>query len=224
MADELKTKARRLETSLNAKLAQFAALPDQLRRKATSSEGKKDDSSGDNPAVVAQTLAKELEEMLIQLSGIIDRMEASPDSSALQFMIQRYHSIAKEARAELYRTQTTLTQELQRQALFGDAAQSSSSLRPRTETLLREKKQVEDCVRATDEAIAIAIETKNSLGSQGTTFVSIKDRVASIQSAFPRVGHLIAGITRHKNRDMLVMALVMSLCFFFTIVYVWTVK
>eukprot|EP00808_Paulinella_micropora_P031709 g34132.t1 len=226
MADDFKSKARRLESTLNSKLSTYSSLPDEIRRLSKpSTERKKTDDAANNTASLARTLKKEIEEVLAQLSSLLERMEASPDASNLQFMLQRYHSILNQGRDEFYRTQTVLSQELQRLELFeGADLNGSSSLRPRTETLLREKKGVEDSIRATDEAIAIAIEAKSQIVSQGNTFSSITEHITNINQTFPRVGGLINSITRYKNRDMLVMATVMSLCFFFTIWYIWTVK
>jgi Golgi SNAP receptor complex protein 1 len=172
-------------------------------------------------------LEAEASRLLSEYGALIGLMEhASGDSggsstAASAHVLSRCRDVEHEARMQLNKSKRKLTVDIQRVALCeggGDfESQGGSSVRPRTELLLREKNSLHNSIHATDDAINIAISARNELKRSQTILGGVAGKISTLGSSFPSVNNMIGRISNYKRRDMLVMSTVLAICMLLTL-------
>ena len=134
--------------------------------------------------------------------------------------VPRYRDILRTSSREHRNCKDTIQRLLQRQELFGNANGSSNSLRPRTELLLREKNGLHTSIEMTDSLIGSARRARDQLGDTREVFGGVTQRVGKINHTLPGVGDVIGKIGRSKQRDMIVISILIASLMFFTLLYI----
>ena len=94
-----------------------------------------------------------------------------------------------------------------------------SSLRPRTDLLLKEKESIESSIRAADESYDEAQTTRQSLLNQKEILARVGNNMSTMFAKLPVVNNLIGGIKNLQMKDMFVIAGVISVCLILIILY-----
>jgi len=220
--ERLKKQARQLELSLQAKLTQLSKLVQSLKSAAKKPEPNAPSASGR-----IQPLDSEVKGILQKLSELIDQMircnsTGLSDVNA-QHTLQRYRNIFYESNQEYNRIRNVITT-IQREELLGDPdhRMEGGVVRARTDLLMREKGSLQNSLRLADEAIDQVIDTRTSLEFQQSKFATIKGKLGDLSARFPRVSNVIGSIQRHKQRDMIVLSIVIAACLALTLLYICT--
>ena len=149
-------------------------------------------------------------------------------SETNQYTVQRYRAILHDYNSEFRKTKESITNARQRAELLLSAAPSSastslaaSSLRPRTEQLLREKGSLQHSLRMTDELLSSAATSHSNLLQQSSSlFHTIRGKVSGLRARYPVVSSLIGRIERQRRKDVIVMGSVIAACICFTSLYI----
>ena len=179
---------------------------------------------------------KDITDLLSKLSSTADEMArvialepTSATSETNSYTLQRYRAILHDYTHEFRKTRDQLTAARQRAELLlpsssptnaSSMTSPSTSLRVRSDQLLREKGGLHNSLRLTDELIAQASEGKDALLGQSVMFAGMRGRMGGIRAQFPVVNSLIARIERQKKKDVIVIAAVIATCICFTAIYI----
>ena len=182
-------------------------------------------------------LEADIADLLSKLSHTADEMArviASEPSSATSetngYTLQRYRAILHDYSADYRKSKDALTAARQRAELLLPTSSSSptnaqlsspssTSLRPRSDQLLREKTSLHTSLRMTDELLTQASEGRESLLSQTSLFHAVRGRMSGIRAKFPVVNALMGRIERQRKKDVIVLSGVIATCICFSIIY-----
>lgn len=138
---------------------------------------------------------------------------------SLNHAIRRLHQVIEEAALEYSRTKQSLRSTMNRAELLRGSSRSDS-VRPRTETLLTEKKSIHQSIQMADDLLNNSYTARSQLTQQRGLFGHISSKVGLVGEKFPIVNKLIGDISKQKNKDNIVLATVMASCMLFTFLYV----
>ena len=175
-------------------------------------------------------LAATTEEMSRSLSAELSGSGGGGASETNAYTVQRYRAILHDYNSEFRKTREVITSARQRAELLlasasslgsSSGSSSASSLRPRTEQLLREKGSLHNSLRVTDELLSTAAASHSNLMQQSSTlFHTIRGKVSGLRARHPAVSSLIGRIERQRRKDVIVMASVIAACICFTTLYI----
>lgn len=215
--------ARRLEGLLSSKLAAYAKLASNREGSSISSIPASSSSSSSSEYLEKMdSAAKEVEALLAQLTQVVERM---PNSNS--YSLNRYQSVLSDFSQE-YRLMRSSTRDARLELLSGANSSSdngggstnSEGIRTRTEPLFREQKGLSRSLAGTDEVITIAQHASSALKKQKATFTRAMDKLSLLAAKYPQINGVMQSIRRHRQRDVIVMAIVIAGCMCFTFVYV----
>eukprot|EP00794_Sanderia_malayensis_P014410 gene14410-15911_t len=191
--EDLKKEARQLENEVEMKLVSFSKLgTGQLRdfgREGTDREP----LLGSNGNHMFETMALEIEKLLSKLTEICDLMGDSfsqlgfgePTASQLHTM-QRHRDILQDYLHEFTKTKASIKANKDREDLLGSIKRDSNSyksgLNRRSDLYLKENEHLRNSERLADEAIGIALATKENLNSQRNVFHNITKNIGNVTS------------------------------------------
>lgn len=224
--ETLRRESRQLENEIDAKLVSFSKLSSSFLHRDT---GLENSHKVGNPIHVFETMSIEIEQLLLRLRGVNDQMNACMSrtpgvttptptpTAALYHTLQRHNEILQDYSQEFARTKNNILAQKQREELLGpsrhkDGYTSSSALNRRTELYLKEHGHIQGSETLTDDAIRIAIETKENLSHQRNAFSGITTRMQSVTHQFPLVNSLVQKINLRKRRDALILGFVVAVC------------
>eukprot|EP00731_Ephydatia_muelleri_P023109 Em0015g692a len=214
--EELRKESRRLENEVEVKLVSFSKLgSSQSKEYSVPNVG--------NPAHVFDTMSLEIEGLLEKLRNINEALNecvsgmaaVSGGSSTVSHTLQRHNDILQDYAQEFNRTKANVLAQRQREELLGSArrdSQTGSALTRRTELYLKEHEHIRGTDKAADEAISIAIATKENLSYQRNMFSGITTRVAGVTHRFPLINGLVQKINLRRRRDSLIIGGVIAIC------------
>jgi len=228
--EELRKEARQLENELEMKLVSFSKLGNgQVRdfgREGTDREPLLG-STGDH---VFETMSMEIERLLSKLTEISDKMAdffsqrgfGEPSATQLHTM-QRHRDILQDYLHEFTKTKASIKANRDREDLLGsikrDVNAYKNGLNRRTDLYLKEHEHLRSSDRLADEAIGIAMATKENLSSQRNMFHSISKGLGNVSNRFPAINNLIQKINVRKRRDTLILGFVISICTIILLIY-----
>lgn len=243
--DSLKKQARKYESQAYTKLTEYsrqAASINSLTSAAISAHSSQSGSASSQTIIAeadaCSNIESEISDLLSKLSSTADEMNkiitSEPNNQSAvnetnSYTLQRYRAILHDYTAEYRKTKESIAAARQRAELLlpshANEKESllngtSQSLRPRTDQLIREKNSLHTSLRITDELIQQAADSHSSLQNQSAMFTSIRSRVSGLRSRFPVVNTLIGRIERQRQKDVIVMASVISVCIIFTFLYI----
>jgi Golgi SNAP receptor complex protein 1 len=89
---------------------------------------------------------------------------------------------------------------------------TSSALNRRTELYLKEHEHIQNSDMLANEAISIAITTKENLSHQRSLFTGMTTRMQSVTHQFPLINSLVQKINLRKRRDSIIVGGVVAIC------------
>ncbi|TWW75059.1 Golgi SNAP receptor complex member 1 28 kDa [Takifugu flavidus] len=89
----------------------------------------------------------------------------------------------------------------------------------RTELFLKEHEHLRNSERFIDNAISIAMATKDNITFQRGMLKSIQTRVTTLANRFPTINSLIQKINLRKRRDSLILGGVIGVCVILLLLY-----
>uniref|UniRef100_A0A3Q3WDG2 Golgi SNAP receptor complex member 1 n=1 Tax=Mola mola TaxID=94237 RepID=A0A3Q3WDG2_MOLML len=232
--EDLRKHARQLENELDLKLVSFSKLctsysssnQDQRTRDRSESVS----SSQDSMLVVMTT---ELEQLLASLTVVNDQMAeythtpgASSHNAGLMHTLQRHRDILQDYTHEFHKTKSNFFSLREREDLLGsihrdiESYKSSSGVNNRkTELFLKEHEHLKNSNSLIDNAISIAMATKENMTFQRGMFKSIQTRVTTLANRFPAINGLIQKINLRKRRDSIILGAVIGICTILLLLY-----
>ena len=183
-------------------------------------------------------LERDISDLLAKLASTTDEMSrsltvdgaSSGSTETNQYTVQRYRAILHDYNSDFRKNRENISHARQRaelllsaEPLAQSAASSSaaSSLRPRTEQLLREKGSLHNSLRLTDELLSTAAASHSNLLQQSSSlFHTIRGKVSGLRARYPAVSSLISRIERQRRKDVIVMGSVIAACICFTSLYI----
>eukprot|EP00118_Oscarella_pearsei_P004023 m.16703 g.16703 ORF g.16703 m.16703 type:complete len:244 (+) comp27074_c0_seq2:479-1210(+) len=226
--DDLRKEASRGENDLYLKLVSFSKLG------ASYSQHESLTDSGENPSEssghVFETMSLEIEQLLAKLTEVndamqrhVEGMEATPTTL---HMLQRHRDILRNYSQEFAKTKSNIKQFRDREDLLGSVRRdiseykaSASGLNRRTDLYLKENEHIRNSDRLTDEAISVAMATKENLTSQRGVFGGVNSRMSTLTNRFPIINSLVQRIGVKKRKDSLILGGVIAVCLILLILY-----
>lgn len=217
--EELRKESRRLENEIDLKLVSFGKLGSSYSHRDTSSDASGIASSGH----VFDTMALEIEQLLAKLRSVngalneyVSSVNSSSPATALHHTLRRHNDILQDYTQEFNRTKSNILAQRQREDLLRSSTKegykASSGLNRRTELYLKEHEHLRSSDALTEEAISIAISTKENLSRQRGMFSGITSKMGSVTNRFPLINSLVQKINLRKRRDSLILGGVIAVC------------
>lgn len=207
--EDLNKKARRLQSQLFNKLSAYEQIV------------------GGN-GVDNELQEYEVERLLSQLDAVANTMSVTCKGSRSELnermrLIREAHTSFS---SDFYRQKKNLHRTIARKELFGGhqsdhGDNSGGQLRPRSaaDNLAREQRSVYQSINIVDDLIGSASATHSALDEQKDRLSGTTKALKHALARFPVINKTVNAISRHKNRDMIVLSLVIAVCLFFTVFY-----
>lgn len=206
--DELRSRARHLETELDAKLVSFSKM-------------------GNRAGV--SSIEMEIDELLIELDSVTDRMALYAETSSahtnatVAHTLTRHRDILQDYRNEYRKTKTNISASQAREDLLGSVQRDIEEYRgmanTRQELYQRERDHLLSSDRLADTAIEMASRTQDHLRQQRRMLGGLSSRMLDLAARFPQLNYLIQKISMRKRRDTVIMASVISFCIILILLY-----
>lgn len=216
--EDLRKRARQLESEIDVKLVSFSKIAASYGTNVASSSNSETMAllSGDQ---MYETIAVELEQLLTALTDINERMNSSPHGSSVATIhtLQRHRDILQDYTHEFQRTNNAIKSRREREQLLGNGRNNGKSLAglSRRDLYLKESEHLISSEGMIDEQITIAVETRDHLKSQREAFKMIQTKVNDLSNRFPLVNTLMTKINIRKRRDSLILGSVIGICLTF---------
>ncbi|XP_034462363.1 Golgi SNAP receptor complex member 1-like [Hippoglossus hippoglossus] len=230
--EDLRKQARQLENELDLKLVSFSKLCTSYSSNSNRTRDSRSDSGSTQDNVLV-AMTTELEQLLANLTGVNDKMAEYTNSpgvslhnAALMHTLQRHRDILQDYNHEFHKTKSNFFSLREREDLLGsvhrdiESYKSSSGVNNRkTELFLKEHEHLRNSDRLIDNAISIAMSTKENITFQRGMLKSIQTRVTTLANRFPAINGLIQKINLRKRRDSLILGGVIGVCTILLLLY-----
>uniref|UniRef100_H2YZK2 Golgi SNAP receptor complex member 1 n=1 Tax=Ciona savignyi TaxID=51511 RepID=H2YZK2_CIOSA len=228
--EDMRRQARRLENELDLKLVSFSKLGTSFRHEASNNDTTPllNSTSSDH---MVETMAMEIEQLLMKLTGMNDSMSEfletnSNSSSAMLHTIQRHRDILQDYTHEFRKTKNNIHSFREREDLLGSVRRDIDAYKNpggvnnrRMDMYMKEHEHLRNSDRLADEAIEIAMATKENLGQQRSMFKGITTRMNTLANRFPAINNLVQKINLRKRRDSLIISVVIAACIILILIY-----
>lgn len=222
--EELGSEARQLESDIDAKLVAFSKLGRDATR--SSGSGAKEPLLSEDTEGTFTSMSLELQQLLSRLSGLNDSMEGvigERPSASVQRTVQRHGALLNERQQEFTKTKRSIRDTLNKTELLSSVQSNISSFRTseakRQDMLMKENQHTLNSMRHADETISIAMAAKEALHKQRDMFSGVSSKMGDIAKKVPVLNNLMQKIQYRKNRDKVILGLVVSACSCFLIWY-----
>lgn len=229
--EDLRKQARQLENELDLKLVSFSKLCTSYSsgNNGINQRTRSDSIGSHDNLMVAMTT--EIEQLLSKLTSVNDKMVeftagALPHNAALMHTLQRHRDILQDYTNEFHKTKTNFFSLREREDLLGSVHRDIESYKSisgvnnrRAELFLKEHEHLRNSDRLIDNAISIAMATKENMTFQRGVLKSIQTRVTTLANRFPAINGLIQKINLRKRRDSLVLGTVIGVCTILLLLY-----
>ncbi|KAM9331653.1 Golgi SNAP receptor complex member 1-like [Pholidichthys leucotaenia] len=231
----LRKQARQLENELDLKLVSFSKLctsyscSSSYEQRTGNSRCDSLSSPHDNMLVAMTT---ELEQLLANLTIVNDKMAEFTNTpgpshnTALMHTLQRHRDILQDYTHEFHKTKSNFFSLREREDLLGSVHRDIESYKSspgvnnrRTELFLKEHEHLRNSDSLIDNAISIAMATKENITFQRGMLKSIQTRVTTLANHFPTINSLIQKINLRKRRDSFVLGGVIGICTILLLLY-----
>jgi golgi SNAP receptor complex member 1 len=213
------------------KLTQKFSASDTLSR-AEQGVGNGSASSSSNSSsfvnhgdVVAQQ--QEIQSIFVQLTELLNKkLQPTAVTPPQRAVTTRYHDVLQDLRADFDRATMHYQRARDRLELLGGASSSSPSSGNNTDTaamdaLLRERNHIHSSMNAVSNVLGQAEAVRSDLHSQGRSLRHTTGLIGQITSNIPGLNTIVDAIRRRRSSDDKVVAVVLALCIFFTLWYVF---
>ncbi|XP_065054639.1 Golgi SNAP receptor complex member 1-like [Rhopilema esculentum] len=228
--EELRKEARQLENELEMKLVSFSKLGTGQLRDFSREGTDREPLLGSNGDHMFETMSMEIERLLSKLTKISDEMGdyfsqrgfAEPSAAQLHTM-QRHRDILQDYLHEFTKTKASIKANRDREDLLGSVKRDMNAykngLNRRTDLYLKEHEHLRNSDRLADEAIGIAMATKENISSQRNVLHNISKGLGNVSNRFPAINNLIQKVNIRKRRDTIIVGTVISICTIVLLVY-----
>ncbi|XP_061595695.1 Golgi SNAP receptor complex member 1-like [Cololabis saira] len=232
--EDLRKQARQLENELDLKLVSFSKLcTGYSSSQEQRSRDSRSDSFGSSQDGVLVPMTTELEQLLAKLTVTNDKMAeytnspgASHHNAAVMHTLQRHRDILKDYTHEFQKTKSNFFSLREREDLLGSVHRDIESYKNstgvnnrRAELFLKEHEHLRNSDSLIDNAISIAMATKENITFQRGMLKSIQTRVTTLANRFPAINSLIQKINLRKRRDSLILGGVIGVCTILLLLY-----
>uniref|UniRef100_A0A8C6SP37 Golgi SNAP receptor complex member 1 n=1 Tax=Neogobius melanostomus TaxID=47308 RepID=A0A8C6SP37_9GOBI len=233
--EDLRKQARQLENELDLKLVSFSKLCTSYSSGnnglGISQDEVQSDSVGSLHDNLMVAMPTEIEQLLSKLTAINDKMAeftagALPHNAGLMHTLQRHRDILQDYTNEFHKTKTNFFSLREREDLLGSVHRDIESYKSgsgvnnrRSELFLKEHEHLRSSDRLIDNAISIAMATKENMTFQRGILKSIQTRVTTLANRFPAINGLIQKINLRKRRDSLILGTVIGVCTILLLLY-----
>jgi len=216
--DDLRKKARSLENELDQKLVAFSKLGNSFTHNMDRDTAPM--LSGDN---IFETMEGEIDETLTNLASVNSEMSdfttATTSSASMRHTSQRHRDILQDYIQEFSKTKTNIQAFRDREDLLGSVQQDikygsyKSGLNNRKQDyFIKENEKIMGVGSLTDDAISIAMATKENLYNQKGLLTGITSKMNQAANKFPLIGSLVNKINIRKRRDSIIIGGVITGC------------
>lgn len=224
--DQLRKEARALESEIDNKLTSYSKFGTSFAQ----SSFLRDDSSSDASSLlngdhVSSAMGQEIEQLLIRLSEVNERMSKTTDLSAsVNNYITNHRTKLHEYSQDFKRIKTQINNAREHAELLlsvrQDISQYKNSVGTRQENLLRERGAIHSSDRMADNLIGQALDARDALTQQRNFISNSLFKVKNISRAFPSISRTMSVISRKKKRDLIIVAAFIAFCMGLLLLYV----
>ncbi|XP_020896841.1 Golgi SNAP receptor complex member 1 [Exaiptasia diaphana] len=231
--EDLRKKARQLENEIDLKLVSFSKLGTTYAHREGSQDGSDKTPLLNNSSTdrMFETMSIEIEQLLSKLTEVNDLMaenasglHALGQSNAAQLhTLQRHRDILQDYSHEFSKTKANIQTYKDRKDLLGSVQRDinayKSGLNRRSDLYLKENEHIRNSDRLADEAIGIALATKENLQGQRGILQGVTGRLTNVTQKFPGLNNLMQKINFRKRRDTIILACVIAGCTIMLLLY-----
>ncbi|XP_075887949.1 Golgi SNAP receptor complex member 1-like isoform X2 [Nelusetta ayraudi] len=234
--EEFRKQARQLENELDLKLVSFSKLCTSYSSSSKQGQWTRDsrtDSVDTSHDTMLAAMTAELEQLLASLIAVNDKMAESMNmqgppshNAGMMHTLQRHRDILQDYTHEYQKTKNNFFTLREREDLLGsvhreiESYKSGSGVNNRkTELFLKEHQHLKNSDSLIDNAISIAMATKENMTFQRGMLKSIQTRVTTLANRFPTINSLIHKINLRKRRDSFILGGVIGICTILLLLY-----
>ena len=143
------------------------------------------------------------------------------DGGSRRQQLARYQDIYHDHKMEFGKLCSKIQRQRQRAELFGDVEGEASTDDPARDHLLRERKLLAEASQQGQEIMSKAEAAYTGLREQGNSLFGVASRMTTgVIGRFPMIGNLVERVRRRKQRDQVIMAILLGVLVFFTLWYI----
>jgi phage-related minor tail protein len=227
--DELQTSFRKTEGKLYSRLAEFNQFSVKLTKASnnTSYSSSRTDTVQQDAGYWQSEFDRrhsDITSLHSHLSDITTRLHNLASSATLtdiqRNFVRRADTVLQEVHRENIRNAQTCSNTLTRLRLFqGSDDHASIEEGKGTQALLREESHLKSSISVVDESIDMASNSYASLVRQREILGFGLHKLTMLGEKFPQIGQVMGRISRYKQRDMIVIAIVIAVCLFMIFLY-----
>lgn len=237
--EELRRRARQLESDLDGKLFSFSKLLNNTR--SSDSRLRKPNAAFESEPLIGtednfERLSYEIDSLLTSLRDVNGQMaqycaSAPGNSAVVQHTLQRHQEILKDHTNEFHKTRATVEGQLTRERLLGSSTSSTTTATSRNGlnggrsnadlSLLKEHESIHSSEILIDEQINVAMRTRDTLRGQRSAMKSIQKQLNTLANTFPLLNSVMHRINVKKRKDSIIIALVIGICLFLLLIYIF---
>ncbi|KAK8818361.1 hypothetical protein WA556_006181, partial [Blastocystis sp. ATCC 50177/Nand II] len=204
--------ARALEGRIQQSLQDLTRFISQLDNKSVDNE---------TQTSCGQIITDELESLLQQYKSMVEELttisETANDSTA-SMIVKRQKSVYRDFYREFNRQHENMQVKLERMSLLRQSAiRSITKEESEMQQLLKERASARSSLQMADRFIEQAAESHSNLLEQGRRLEAGKGRILSVSSRFPLANDLLNRIADRRNRENVIVAVVIACCIIFCI-------
>ncbi|KAJ3431153.1 golgi snap receptor complex member [Anaeramoeba flamelloides] len=237
----LKNQIQNLKNQLEIKISKFSksALSDKHFDSDLDNLFVEEDLNKENlrllnkPDIEENTnLSQEISFLIEQFEQAINTLELhsqTSESNELLYQIQRNQQILFSFQQEYQKNRNIIKEKKEKFDLFHGNTRNkdnniSTEIDRSTENLLRERASLVGSNKAIDQVLGQAGSVHDKTKQQGNSFKNIGSKMGSARNKFPTVNTVIQKIKSKKNRDNLILGIVVAICLIILVWYWWAKK
>eukprot|EP01135_Chromosphaera_perkinsii_P009372 Nk52_evm48s1737 gene=Nk52_evmTU48s1737 len=236
--DSMRRQARTLENEIDAKLVSLNNLGNSVGDAAGIYGGSssKDNllHSGEQNMALFETKSAELGQLLNDLEVLNDKMNdyvnvtMTTPSGSVHHNLQRHREICTNYGHELRKIRSSVTASREREDLIPsihrmtkEYREGNNQNRSVEDMYAQEQARIQSSNRLADQAIDIALSTRDQLLNQRNMFTDIQGRVLGVGQRFPQINSLMKKITAKQRKDAMILGVVISICIIILYLYIF---
>ena len=232
---DVRKAARRAETELGQKMDALRGLSRSIDAEAARLEehrdgiGRQGHSAGSvrydvesNSFEQEAVLSSDVEASLKRYARVMETMQSMAlDGGSRRQQLARYQDIYHDHKMEFAKLCSKIQRQRQRAELFGHVEGDSQTDDSARDHLLRERKLLAEASQQGQEILSKAEAAYTGLREQGNSLFGVASRMTTgVIGRFPMIGNLVERVRRRKQRDQIIMAILLGFFVFFTLWYI----
>ena len=175
----------------------------------------------DGSSVLNDDIVLLFKNYLSHLEGM-ESIAQSSDNHNYRAIIKRQRDVLRELRSDYRRISDSIQQKRDRQSLLRPTlSREMSGEEDETQVLLKERGATQRSLQMADSFLEQASASHSALLDQRRRLQSSADKMLGMLNRIPIVNSVVRGIRNKKNKDNVIVAIVIALCIFFCIWYVF---